>query len=359
MKVRLEIGGSIMAERGRLEVGPTLDLLDGIAQERTVRGAANRLALSYRSTWGKVSELERVTGKAVVVKTKGHGTVLTPFGEGLRQELRSTFERLEAALAREQRDLAARLERLDRQIAPRLQIAASHDPLLVQALAAVPGVELRVTGSSEALRLLRAGEADIAGCHFGTAQGRPGSSLAASAMAGLVSYPVFNRDQGFIVPRGNPLGIRSVQDIARLKARFVNRQKGSGTRAWFDRLLGRAGIEPKEIAGYSVEEFTHQAVAATVAAGGADVGLGVRVVADVLGLTFVPVGEETYYLAARDDRVADGVEAIAAQIAALIGSYPGYRLPGPARAGRTSRGKAAAVPSGRGESRRLDAGGGK
>lgn len=104
------------------------------------------------------------------------------------------------------------------------------------------------------------------------------------------------RSQGFLVPPGNPRGITGVQDLAAPGIVFINRQKGSGTRLLLDHLLERAGIDPSEVDGYGMEVFTHTSVAAAVAGGNADVGLGVLAAARALGLDFVPVSRERYDL---------------------------------------------------------------
>lgn len=100
------------------------------------------------------------------------------------------------------------------------------------------------------------------------------------------------RIQGFIVKKGNPLGIHTIEDIK--KCRYVNRQRGAGTRILFDYQLKRAGINPAEINGYGNEMTTHMAVAALVLSESADVGLGIQSAAKVMGLDFVPVGLEQY-----------------------------------------------------------------
>jgi putative molybdopterin biosynthesis protein len=98
------------------------------------------------------------------------------------------------------------------------------------------------------------------------------------------------------VPAGNPKGIRDFSDLARPGISFVNRQPGSGTRVLLDYELKRRGLDPNEIRGYEKEEFTHMAVAAMIASGLADVGLGVRSAAKALGLDFVAVAQEQYDL---------------------------------------------------------------
>ena len=81
----------------------------------------------------------------------------------------------------------------------------------------------------------------------------------------------------------NPKGIRDLQDIVRTKARFINRQRGSGTRLAVEKMLKDQGIDRGDIDGFYSEEFTHLAVAAAVASGMADVGVGIEAAAKKLG----------------------------------------------------------------------------
>jgi putative molybdopterin biosynthesis protein len=104
------------------------------------------------------------------------------------------------------------------------------------------------------------------------------------------------REQGIIVGRGNPKSILSLRDLSKSGVRFVNRQPGSGTRVLLDYEIKKLGIDPRSIAGYEREEFTHMAVGVAVASGLADAGLGVRSAAVALGLDFIPVGNEQYDL---------------------------------------------------------------
>lgn len=102
------------------------------------------------------------------------------------------------------------------------------------------------------------------------------------------------RIQGIIVPKGNPLDIKSLQDIVTSGMRFVNRQRGSGTRLFLDYNLKKHHINSRNISGYEREEFTHIAVAAVIAAGDADCGLGVYSAAKLMGLDFIELGNEEY-----------------------------------------------------------------
>lgn len=105
------------------------------------------------------------------------------------------------------------------------------------------------------------------------------------------------RHQGLIVAKGNPLGIHGVGDLARPDVRFINRQRGAGTRILLDYHLRQAGIRPDQVSGYEKEEFTHMAVAVNVLTGAASCGLGIFAAAQALGLDFVPLARERYDLA--------------------------------------------------------------
>lgn len=107
------------------------------------------------------------------------------------------------------------------------------------------------------------------------------------------------RIQGLMVAPGNPLNIRGVEDLTRV--RFVNRQRGAGTRVLLDYKLKQAGISPSEVEGYDAEAATHMAVAAQVAGGEADCGMGVYSAAHTMGLDFIPVGKEEYDFAMRPE----------------------------------------------------------
>jgi putative molybdopterin biosynthesis protein len=99
-----------------------------------------------------------------------------------------------------------------------------------------------------------------------------------------------------IVAPGNPRRVSGLQDIASSGLRFVNRQRGAGTRLLLDFHLAQLAIDPAALAGYDREEYTHLAVAAAVASGRAECGLGIRAAAEALGLGFVPLFQERYDL---------------------------------------------------------------
>lgn len=116
---------------------------------------------------------------------------------------------------------------------------------------------------------------------------------------------LLHRDQGLIVAPGNPLGLGGIDDLTRADLRYVNRQRGAGTRVLLDHELAQRGISSEQVSGYAREEHTHLAVAAAVAAGRVECGLGVLAAARAFGLDFVPVAREPYDLVMAADTVDD------------------------------------------------------
>ena len=154
-------------------------------------------------------------------------------------------------------------------------------------------------GSLGGLAALRRGEAHLAGCHLLDAA--TGEYNVGYARRYLPDTPVaivrlVGRTQGLITAPGNPLGVVSLEELRRPEVRFVNRQRGSGTRALLDYQLERMGATPEAINGYQREEYSHLAVAAAVSGGSADAGLGILSAARALGLDFVPLLAEEYDL---------------------------------------------------------------
>ena len=283
---------------------PLFALLAAIRDSGSIRQAATSLSLSYRHVWGELKNWESTLGHPLILWEKGRRARLTPFGD----KLLWAEERARARIRPQIENLAAELESAFAVVfddsAHVLTLAASHDlllPRLRDSLAA-EGVhlDLRHHGSLDALEELAAGRALLAGFHV--SDDHPAGSLTARTFKRLLTpgrhklIGFARRSQGLMVARGNPLGIVSLADLAKPKVRFINRQPGSGTRVEFDQLLSVAHIPAKDICGYEIEETTHLAVAAAVAAGAADAGFGIEAAAIEYGLSFVPVSQEHYYL---------------------------------------------------------------
>jgi putative molybdopterin biosynthesis protein len=154
-------------------------------------------------------------------------------------------------------------------------------------------------GSLGGLMALRKGTCHLAGSHLlDTETGEYNISYIKRYLKGLM-VSVFHlalRDQGLILAKGNPKGIKGLEDLARKEITFVNRQAGSGTRVLFDFRLGKLSIRPESIKGYDHEEFTHMAVAVDVLSGAADCGVGIYAAARALDLDFIPLEKEQYDL---------------------------------------------------------------
>jgi putative molybdopterin biosynthesis protein len=181
----------------------------------------------------------------------------------------------------------------------------SHDLILDLAASTLRLTDPRVTlvsgnvGSMGGLIALRDGLCHLAGSHLlDPDSGVYTLPYVDRLLAGreIAIVRLVHREQGLLVAAGNPLELRDVADLGRPGLRYVNRQRGAGTRVLLDYELQRAGIEPPAIVGYGREEPTHLAVAAAVASGRADCGMGVRAAARAFELDFVPVTREPYDL---------------------------------------------------------------
>src|SRR5262249_33412504 len=150
-------------------------------------------------------------------------------------------------------------------------------------------------GSLGGLLALQRGEAHLAGSHLldeATGEYNLSFILRYVPGRGLGVVNLVPRVRGFIVAPGTHKEVTALADLTRSGITFVNRQRGSGTRVLLDYLLKQQAIAPEQIAGYEREEFTHLAIAAAVAGGRVDVGLGVLSAARALGMDFVPLREE-------------------------------------------------------------------
>ena len=184
-------------------------------------------------------------------------------------------------------------------------VIGSHDPLLDEL-----GDMLHIAdgklfmgsshvGSMGGIMALRRGEAHAAGCHLlDTATGKYNVSFIKKYFprGGVKLISCVGRQQGLMVAKGNPLNIQCFADIAQPGLRYVNRQKGSGTRILTDYLIRQNGLDPTAIYGYEREELTHTSVAAQIVSGSADAGMGIYSAAKLYDLDFIPICIEEYDL---------------------------------------------------------------
>jgi len=152
-------------------------------------------------------------------------------------------------------------------------------------------------GSMGGILAIQKGEAHVAGVHlFDEASGTYNVPFIEKYLKGkdVVLLQLVYRQQGWMVKKGNPLNINSIEDIAKEGITYINRQRGAGTRLLFDYLVKQHQLQRDDIYGYSREAVSHLSVAAAVAGGTADVGLGIYSAAAAMGLDFIPVAEERY-----------------------------------------------------------------
>jgi putative molybdopterin biosynthesis protein len=212
------------------------------------------------------------------------------------------------------------------------RLAGSDDPALSLMIADVREAVAPVgaSGSYRGLAALWSGRADGASLHLRHRSGEYNTPFARGVLAGRdpVLVHLWRREQGLLVPPGNPRGVESIRDLAEL--RLVRRPTGTGTRTLLDRLLLDAGLEPEAISGPTVE--VHLDVALAVATGEADAGLGLRSAATPLGLGFVPLSWEPFQVATtrpQSGGLAPLLDALAApETADRIVALGGYDIAG-------------------------------
>jgi len=208
-------------------------------------------------------------------------------------------------------ELSVRLLRPLSQIKNTLSIVGSHDPLLDEAADILrrenPALSVASShvGSMGGIMAVKRGEAIMAGVHLldpDTGVYNKSYIQRYFPDGDGVLLRCVGRIQGLMVAPGNPLSVQGFRDIERL--RYVNRQGGSGTRILCDHLIEERGLDKARIDGYAREEFTHTAVAAQIAAGTADAGLGIRSAAGIYGLDFIPICTEEYDLLIKSENLS-------------------------------------------------------
>jgi putative molybdopterin biosynthesis protein len=312
-------------------------VLHAIQETGSIAAATRQVHRSYRYVWGLTGKWEKLLGSPLVTLRKGRGAQLTDFGRKLLWAQELVQARLTPELESVRQEIERALSQGGKDAPARLSICASHDIALAQLrdrLAQRSGFKLdvRFQGSLASLAALARGQCGLAGFHIAD-----GLELSAAAefrrllhgrrhrLIGLAT-----RTQGLMLARGNPKRIASLADLARPGTRFVNRQQGSGSRIELDQLLSGAGIHPAAIDGYLNEEFTHLAVAATVAGGMADAGYGIEAAAAQYELDYIPLLTERYYLACRRETLSEAalielVETLRGEeFREILAGSPGY-----------------------------------
>lgn len=184
-----------------------------------------------------------------------------------------------------------------------LLMVGSHDNTLdiIAQFMAQKGERLSSThvGSMGGITAVKKGAAHLAGIHLlDTNTGQYNVSYLQKYMPGkkLKIIHLVTRYQGLIVKKGNPLNIKGLEDLQNSDIRFINRQKGSGTRILTDYECTRKNIDTTQISGFNVEEYTHMGVSAGIKSNAADAGMAIKAAANALNLDFIPVATEDYQI---------------------------------------------------------------
>lgn len=241
--------------------------------------------------------LGRVGGKLTAVPLPRGAGVITSFtkADGIL-EIPQNSEGIEAG-----EKVKIRLLKDIDSIENSLIITGSHDPVIdeIADILRKNGTGVNITsshvGSMGAINAIKSKQAHLGAIHLlDEASGKYNTAYIEKYFpeGGVVLKKGINRIQGLMVAKGNPLGIKSFEDAAGY--RYVNRQRGSGTRILCDYLIKKYGIDIRSIQGYANEEFTHTAVAALVKAGNGDAGLGIYSAAKMYDLDFIPLCNEEY-----------------------------------------------------------------
>ena len=300
-------------------------LLREVQRGKTIQSAAEALDVSYRTLWNQLKVAEKALGTPLLLSTKGHGSKLSPAAESFLNSVAEMERRFDRVSQDEVRRLSGELSSLINPRPVRWVFCSSSDPLIEQVIDGFAHIDYQTMGSGQALERLLSGDADIAGFHLPD-QDSLVQVQAHLKSAGMMAYPVMRRMQGLMVETGNPLRVKKLVDLARPEVRFINRQKGAGTRLLLDTLMEKEGIRSDRIRGYRHEEFTHTAVATAIVAGTADAALGLKYIAAQFRLGFVPLEEETFYLAMTTKvHASKPIQKFIQSVQALAAKQVGYR----------------------------------
>ncbi|HEY9160691.1 MAG TPA: molybdopterin biosynthesis protein [Desulfomonilia bacterium] len=276
--------GLSLPERRTIRVKPSRDIPSRLGTEEFVRVNIGRVGERLVAT-----PLPRSAG-SVTTLTRAEGIIRIPsMSEGVTQD----------------EEISAELLVDDEELRNTIVVIGSHD-ITIDILADEirrSGKNIRISsgnaGSLGGLIAIRKGMCHIAGSHLlDTETGEYNVSYIRRYLKGIriCLFRLVMRDQGLIVAKGNPKGIKGISDLTRNDITFINRQPGSGTRILLDYNLARSGISPESIKGYEREEFTHMSVAVDVLSGAADCGMAIYAAAKALDLDFIPMDREQYDL---------------------------------------------------------------
>ena len=318
------------------QLNPQLfELLRELHDREKLTDAAKALGISYRHGWNLIQRWTEFFGTPLVDMQKGRGAKLTNLGEKLLWAEERVIARLGPQMESLASELNLEIHQALRSDTPVINLYASHGyavallPTLVNELQ----LNIQYMPSIEGIAAVERGDCQVAGFHLPTELSgsdiyRRYRELLSNPQLRVIRF--ITRQQGLMVEKGNPKGITGLQDLQRDEIRFVNRQPGSGTSALLDELLQRNGIEGNRIKGFNTREYTHSAIAAYVASGMADTGMGVEPPARQFSLDFIPLANEHYLLICLQETLSNpGMQRFLAdirseQFSEAILTLPGY-----------------------------------
>ena len=308
MKVTISSSWGLLTTDNQVIEPELFRLLLEISQSNSLKKAAQNTGISYRHAWGLIKKWEASFNTPLVNLQRGRGqrTHLTEFGAAFYSEYENNEKGLKQIFdAREDKINKNLTAYLNKPSKPRFLISASNDlvvSLLDELLFDEYAIkaEYRTRGSIESLKMLSNGLCNVAGFHFPLE--KINTSIRPMYLKWLKNDKhdlifLSFRNQGLMVSNQNIKKIKNLGDLTRRSIRYINRQGQSGTRIIFDELLKQSGIKSEQINGYLNEEFTHVAVAAMIASGAADAGMGLEAAARKFNLHFIPLIREAYLLA--------------------------------------------------------------
>ena len=341
----IDFSYSLVAERsadGGLH-NELITLLGAVERERSLVKAARTLNLSYRTLWGRIQYWENELGQMLVERNQGRAARPSELGRKLLWAERTVQAENALLIAQLRNDFERIFALACDPKAVLLTVSGCFDPWLsalpaeLSAQGIPTALDLKFCTSLEGLQQLQAGGCDIAAFNL-PRNCTPDSAFARAFRphldpSRLEGIFFAGRTQGLAVAAGNPLGLRSLLDCARKKARYINRSATSGTGVLCVELLTQAGLTCEDIAGSARREVSHRAVATAIASGRADAGLCEESAARALGLDFTPLVLESYYLVWNKERFSPPTERRSLEALLQLLQTAAWRETGASRAG--------------------------
>jgi putative molybdopterin biosynthesis protein len=343
LAVHLHYGFEPGEQHGAALSNPLFELLAAVTDSGSITHAAKALGCSYRYVWGTLRKWEEALGEPLIGWAQGKKARPTEFAQKLVWAERRARIRMQPHIEALRSDLAHVLIDARDPRHQLLTIHASHDlalPVLQQHAAKAVNLHLnlRFQGSVDALQALNDRQCLVAGFHVPVLRGA--APVFAKALKPRLKPKMHQliacsrRMQGVMVRKEHAGLVRTFPDLVRHQLRFVNRQPGSGTRMLIEHLMFEHSILPAQLSGYAEHtEHTHVSVALCVASGVVDAGIGIEAAALQFGLHFVPLVEESYFLACLAPSVAHPAVKRLREVLAddrwreILAGLPGYRPP--------------------------------